>query len=228
MKYFALFIVLTMTLTSCMVNMAMREVTGSLNNKSNNKSNGKQVTNVMPSKPGSCFAKAKMPDRKVEVGDALYLFTGDVNNTDVEIEEIEIVTQIAGTKWVKKKADKNCLSANPDDCLVWCLVDVPSESENYTVVVDTSATDQYEVFYRTEVVKGSPEEWIEVVCQEKITKDLISQLQSALFAMDLYVGSTNGVMDNRLMDALAKYQSLNQLPIGHLDFETLDSLGIGR
>lgn len=218
MKYFTLLIFFTFTLTSCW-RMGLSTVANDLNNRS---------PKGMPSKPGACYAKAKMPDRAVEVGDALYLFTGDVNNTDVEIEEIEIVTQIAGTKWVKKKADKNCLSANPDDCLVWCLVDVPSESENYTVVVDTSATDQYEVFYRTEVVKGSPEEWIEVVCEEKITKDLISQLQSALFAMDLYVGSTNGVMDNRLMDALAKYQSLNQLPIGHLDFETLDSLGIGR
>ncbi len=26
-------------------------------------------------------------------------------------------------KWVKKKADQNCLSANPEDCLVWCLVE---------------------------------------------------------------------------------------------------------
>jgi len=33
----------------------------------------------------------------------------------------------ASTKWVKRKADRNCLSANPDDCLVWCLVEVPAE-----------------------------------------------------------------------------------------------------
>ena len=32
-------------------------------------------------------------------------------------------------KWVRKKTDRNCLSADPDDCLVWCLVDVPVEKE---------------------------------------------------------------------------------------------------
>jgi hypothetical protein len=36
------------------------------------------------------------------------------------------------TKWVKKKADFNCLSANPDDCLVWCLVEVPAEYQTLT------------------------------------------------------------------------------------------------
>ncbi|MDA9774233.1 hypothetical protein N9B82_04675 [Saprospiraceae bacterium] len=33
-----------------------------------------------------------------------------------------IVNKLQATKWVKKKADKNCRSANPEDCLVWCLV----------------------------------------------------------------------------------------------------------
>ncbi len=28
------------------------------------------------------------------------------------------------TKWVKRRADRNCLSANPDDCLVWCLIEI--------------------------------------------------------------------------------------------------------
>ena len=38
----------------------------------------------------------------------------------------------ASTKWVKRKADRNCLSANPDDCLVWCLVEVPAEFKTVT------------------------------------------------------------------------------------------------
>ncbi len=31
--------------------------------------------------------------------------------------------QASGTEWVKKKADRNCLSDDPNDCLVWCLVE---------------------------------------------------------------------------------------------------------
>jgi hypothetical protein len=47
----------------------------------------------------------------------------------------------ATTKWVKRRADKNCLSANPDDCLVWCLVEVPAKYETITkTVLKTPAT----------------------------------------------------------------------------------------
>ena len=38
-----------------------------------------------------------------------------------------ILIQPATTKWVKRKADRNCLSADPNDCLVWCLIEVPAE-----------------------------------------------------------------------------------------------------
>jgi len=37
----------------------------------------------------------------------------------VPVIEKEVVTN----KWVKQKADRNCLSANPNDCLVWVLVE---------------------------------------------------------------------------------------------------------
>ncbi len=44
-----------------------------------------------------------------------------------ESESIEVAP--ATTKWVRRKADKNCLSADPNDCLVWCLVEVPARTE---------------------------------------------------------------------------------------------------
>ncbi|MCP3928305.1 MAG: hypothetical protein GY705_04320 [Bacteroidetes bacterium] len=31
------------------------------------------------------------------------------------------------TKWVKKKAVKNCVSSNPDECTTWCLVKIQEE-----------------------------------------------------------------------------------------------------
>ena len=36
------------------------------------------------------------------------------------------------TKWVKGKADAGCLSANPNDCQVMCLVEVPAQYATYT------------------------------------------------------------------------------------------------
>ncbi|MEQ1745585.1 MAG: peptidoglycan-binding domain-containing protein [Saprospiraceae bacterium] len=44
------------------------------------------------------------------------------------MENIEV--RPAGTKWVRKKSDRNCLGADPDDCFVWCLVEVPAQYQS--------------------------------------------------------------------------------------------------
>ncbi|HEB62776.1 MAG TPA: OmpA family protein [Bacteroidetes bacterium] len=40
-------------------------------------------------------------------------------------EEIEISPK--SSKWVKKRSGDNCTSANPDDCMIWCLVEIPAQ-----------------------------------------------------------------------------------------------------
>ncbi len=40
-------------------------------------------------------------------------------------EVIEV--QPASTKWVFRQGDKNCLSANPEDCRIWCLEEIPAK-----------------------------------------------------------------------------------------------------
>lgn len=47
-----------------------------------------------------------------------------------ELQTIEISPKT--TKWVMKKSGENCLSANPDDCMIWCSVEVPAEYKNVT------------------------------------------------------------------------------------------------
>lgn len=57
---------------------------------------------------------------------------------DTETETVQVSG--ASNKWVKKKA-QNCVSSNPDDCLVWCLVDVPAQNRTVTrEVLRTPAT----------------------------------------------------------------------------------------
>jgi hypothetical protein len=48
----------------------------------------------------------------------------------------KIMVTPATTKWVKKPAAKECLSADPNDCLVWCLVEVPAEYKTVTKQVN--------------------------------------------------------------------------------------------
>jgi hypothetical protein len=58
-----------------------------------------------------------------------------------EIVTERIETKPASTKWVKKQADASCLSANPDDCLVWCLVELPAEYKTLTRRVNKGCDD---------------------------------------------------------------------------------------
>lgn len=44
------------------------------------------------------------------------------------IEDVRVIKP-SSVQWVKKKADRNCQSADPNDCLVWCMVEVPAEVE---------------------------------------------------------------------------------------------------
>ena len=90
----------------------------------------------------------KAASKRVEVIPAVYGTTTEQMLVKPETERLEplqhrykTVTEqkeVApkGTKWVKKRGDQNCLSQNPDDCLVWCLVEVPAQYQTVTKTVD--------------------------------------------------------------------------------------------
>lgn len=45
----------------------------------------------------------------------------------------QVVAVPASTKWVKGKADRNCLNSNdPDACKVWCLQEIPAQFKTIT------------------------------------------------------------------------------------------------
>ena len=180
-------------------------------------------------KPGSCYAKSLMPDQTSTNSQYLAVYTGDEAFEDVEIETREIVIKPASKKWEKKQVDRNCLSADPNDCLVWCMVDVPAQTETYKVLIDTTQSSNYKMtaIHQEELVsKGGYTEWKEVLCQNKVTKGLLSKLQSTLKDQQFYDAEITSSFDSKTRAALTKYQRANSLPVGQLDFETLDALGI--
>ncbi|MFK8008341.1 MAG: hypothetical protein AB8H03_18430 [Saprospiraceae bacterium] len=80
---------------------------------------------------------------------------------EIEKKQHRQIIQPAGTKWIKKRADKNCLSNDPKDCMVWCLLEIPEEyqvinyyeeaPENFQVSEDRA------VFYRNFSLENSQE-----------------------------------------------------------------------
>ncbi len=44
----------------------------------------------------------------------------------------QVLVQPATTKWTKGRADRNCLSEDPDKCKVWCLTEIPAQYKTVT------------------------------------------------------------------------------------------------
>jgi hypothetical protein len=91
-----------------------------------------------------------------------------VERTPVQYETVteKIMVSPATTRWEKKVADRNCLSADPNDCAVWCLIDVPAE---YKTVTKQKAKECAAGYTRTtsdangNQVVGGKEECIKIV-----------------------------------------------------------------
>lgn len=184
----------------------------------------------MPSEPGKCYAKCLIQDEVETYEEDLFVYTGQ-DHTIEGVAQETIIFSHATTRWEKKRSP-NCRSTDPNDCLVWCMVDIPEESQDYYVVTDTSLIKDFRVetvTYSEVIRKGGFTEWKEVVCQSDVTPRLYSEIQLALiekgFGKDIIA---DGVINRATKDALVEYQKANGLPVGSLDLETLDSLGVGN
>lgn len=180
--------------------------------------------------PGKCYAKCLVSDSYSYDSTQYQVFTGDEKTENVDLETIEIVTKPGGSKWVKKPSP-NCRSKDPKDCLVWCLEENPAETKTLKVVKDINQTSNYKtetVVIKTLQQKGGFTEWKEVVCSNNITLRLIQQVQQALITEGYYRGelAISAYLDNPTKAALTSYQKEMELPVGNLDFETLNLLNI--
>lgn len=216
-----------------------------------------------------------------------------------------VLVSAAGKQWVKK-LDSNCLSQNPEDCIILCLEEIPAKYKTVTssVVANNAGVEEKEIpaeyiavtkkvlktpastrevpipaeyktvtkqvlkspattreieipaEYKTitkqvlktpasseeievaaeygtvtkkELVKeGEYTEWREILCDSKVTNYTISQIQEALISKGYDVGAAgaDNVMGSATRNALVKYQRDNNLPVGNLNIETLQSLGV--
>ncbi len=184
----------------------------------------------MPIGPG-CYAKCLIPDQYEFFITPIFEYIGD----DFESSNVEygsILIEDASSKWVRKGVDKRCKSSNPEDCLVWCLVEGEAEYYQFYEVLDTALTEDYkitEIESRELISHGGYTEWKEVLCDNHITSEFYQDLQAALIDFG-YISeiekSDDPGFSPSVKAALVKFQKKNSLPVGQLDFETLDYLGV--
>jgi hypothetical protein len=176
-----------------------------------------------------CYARCMMPERYETISNEYVIYTSDESVEDVEVEHKVLELAPATTEWVKKKAERNCLSADPDDCLVWCLVNSPAVTREITVLLDTTQSRNFiieSIGKRGTFKTGGGTEIREVLCDDDVTNEIITQIQETLRDNGYWKGDITGKLDDKTKEALNRFQIINSLPQDQLDIETLEALGI--
>ena len=184
----------------------------------------------MPNEPGKCYAKCLTPEIVESKVYSFNIYHGDdseIKKNYVKTEVIEVAPE--SQKWVKRKND-NCYSADPNDCIVWCLVTEPANIitiEN--MLMDTTVTKEYitetrNVDYISQV--RNQEKWMTVVCDP--TEKQLTEIQHALSdqGYDLTVEILQRKFGKASKNALTQFQKDNALHIGGITEESMDALGL--
>lgn len=185
----------------------------------------------MPNEPGKCYAKCLTPEIIEEVNLSYEIYQGndpEILNNYVKTEVIELAP--ASNKWVKKIADRNCDSPDPNDCQVWCLIEEPAQ--NITVenmLMDTSVTKEYITETHTTKYLSQAKNltvWQAILCDPDDSQ--LKAIQNALNdrGYDLSVEILQRNFGSASKKALTKYQQDNYLHVGGITEESMESLGI--
>ncbi len=147
----------------------------------------------------------------------------------------KVVEIPAEYKTIVKSIRKGCpdgYTDNGDDCTR--LVDIPGEytSRSYQKLktpsqiktIDVPA--EYVTVTKKTLVKKGYTAWKEVLCENQINSNTILAIQRALKNRNYDVGNLDQVLGAQTKAALTQFQRDNGLPIGQLDIETLNKLGV--
>ena len=147
----------------------------------------------------------------------------------LSLDSFRVNVRPPSTRWVKKKSDVNCKSADPNDCLVWCLMEIPAEYYMEYVVLDTSQTTDFswELIPETNFPdrRKFPHR-MPTLCKNQINHALVEELQEMLYEEGYYDGSFGGNWDATTQKSMYRYQLDHRLPTCGLNFPTLNKLGI--
>lgn len=182
----------------------------------------------MPSGPG-CYARCLIPEQVSKEMKTYIVYTGDdLTAKHVVFRRIEISPEIS--EWEKIKSDKNCVSDNPDDCLVWSLKKVPEQFFEFYTVTDTIIEKNFklqEVEHSYISEQKHFTDWVRIVCPNSITKKLYKNIQVSLIEKGfLSEGDATGIWGQDSNEALINFQKANYLGIGGFTYETMFALDV--
>lgn len=173
-----------------------------------------------------CTVKCTVDAITESVNKTHYIYTGS-DTTGLNVTMTTITIMDARKELVKKRKDKNCISDNPEDCMIEVLEEIPAVTMNLYTLPNTDKTKEYDIrIEKMTVVKreaGLVDE--AVVCPKNRTSNLIKKVQAELKKLGYPVAS-NGILDQSTNLAMVDFQRSNQLPYGDLTLSTLAALNI--
>lgn len=186
---------------------------------------------------GKCYAKCNISDcdigkKTVEnLQKSILYYTG--SDPKIKVKEVKI----DASNWFDLYKVFKISSADTEQKVSydeWKLVPVPVEEEIVLRIpkkikkVPIQFIDTLTLVYEQSYFPKSCYEWKEVLCNHQITKENILELQEALEERGFLElrPQIEGMIEQSTKNALLKFQREHNLPIGNLDFITLEYLGV--
>lgn len=183
-------------------------------------SNGQSSDIPMNAEPGKCYAKCLIPDKYKEVEETFAVFIGEPQK-DVQLDSLyfRIEKYTGNLIYLGRINDLNKEQSEAIDQLEKVVI-VKNEGDVKNYIEETLT------FKKLDKIGGFPD-WKEVLCANRINNRLIRKLQESLTEKG-YLDYSEPVSEltNQIKIALFRYQKELGLPVGQLDFETLESLNI--
>ena len=188
--------------------------------------------------PGRCYGKVLITGKDTHgtvlregnwVDTLVFVYTGELKSERKGgfYREQFFTSEITGSRWEKRRADRNCLSKDSLDCMAWCLVD-PDILELKLVTDTTDRRDWKAEYFEVYVPplyadskEGGYTEWREIVCNDELTAKDFDRLTRAL-ELAGHPLSSDG--PNGLKQALVAYQRRMGFGVGQYTEETLKGL----
>lgn len=175
-----------------------------------------------------CFAKCYVLTFEQEEDFALPEWGNEDEVFNIRLISKKELDRPMSTRWIKKKADRDCLSDDPKDCLVWCEVKVPATYQITKDYIDETPEDfSTEAFFKTrfENLTGSLE-WHPVLCKELIDEKIIQAIVKELKYENYLAQNAVVELNENTWKALHKFQVDFKLPVGNLNLATLDFMNL--
>jgi len=165
---------------------------------------------------GDCFVECLLLDKYANLIETKRNYPEVIGHTEV-VEKGNLRLSIApkGTGWVLKRVENNCLSKDPNDCLVRCLVEYPKHLTGIEIIDDSKAVS----------IDDFSDEEISLLFEANYI--VYSQAPCEMDQAELELLYTQFESDDdSLIEMIKVFQAKNGLPIGELNLETIYFIGL--